>query len=232
MKKEKAAEGTMLFQFEKPEGFTYTAGQFADYTLLEPSETDAEANTRGFTLASAPYEPNLMCTTRMRDTAFKRVLKNMPLGTDVELDAPYGSFTLHSKLDRPAVFLTGGIENHACAQHHLAIGPRQDWAHDYVVLLQQASRGCSIPGRAEPCGRCRSQRHRRAHYDGAGKSRHGWTGETGYVDAAMLARHIQDLSAPIYYLCGPARMVTAMRSLLNGAGVDDDDIRTEEFTGY
>ncbi len=30
----------------------------------------------------------------------------------------------------------------------------------------------------------------------------------------------------------PDVMVTAMRSLLNGAGVDDDDIRTEEFTGY
>ncbi len=64
------------------------------------------------------------------------------------------------------------------------------------------------------------------------KSRHAWTGETGYIDQAMLARHIEDLTTPIYYLCGPAGMVTAMRTLLNNAGVDDDDIRTEEFTGY
>jgi len=48
----------------------------------------------------------------------------------------------------------------------------------------------------------------------------------------MIARHLTDLTGPIYYLCGPGGMVKAMRGLLNDAGVDDDDIRTEEFTGY
>lgn len=63
----------MAFHFEKPEGFAYKAGQFADYTLINLAETDAEG-TRGFSLASAPYEDDLVLTTRMRDTAFKRVL--------------------------------------------------------------------------------------------------------------------------------------------------------------
>ncbi|MEO7588697.1 MAG: hypothetical protein ABIS84_11810 [Arachnia sp.] len=36
---------------------------------------------------------------------------------------------------------------------------------------------------------------------------------------------------PIGYLSGPAGMVTAMRVLLSTAGVQDGDIRTEEFTG-
>lgn len=48
----------------------------------------------------------------------------------------------------------------------------------------------------------------------------------------MISRYVDDLTLPIYYLSGPAGMVTAMRGLLNSAGVDDDDIRTEEFTGY
>ena len=47
LEKVEAAEGMMSFHFEKPEGFTYKAGQFADYTLLDPPETDAEGNTRG-----------------------------------------------------------------------------------------------------------------------------------------------------------------------------------------
>ncbi|PTQ83032.1 hypothetical protein C8R21_10235 [Nitrosospira multiformis] len=50
---EEVAVGTMAFRFEKPEGFTYKAGQWADFTLLSPPETDAEGNTRGFSLASA-----------------------------------------------------------------------------------------------------------------------------------------------------------------------------------
>jgi ferredoxin-NADP reductase len=103
------AAGTMAFHCEKPEGFAYKAGQCADYTLINPAETDAEGNTRGFSWASAPYEDALMLATRMRDTAFKRVLKTMELGTELTLDVPYGSFTLHNNVSIPAVFLTGGI---------------------------------------------------------------------------------------------------------------------------
>jgi ferredoxin-NADP reductase len=34
--REEIAAGTMAFHFEKPEGFAYKAGQFADYTLINP----------------------------------------------------------------------------------------------------------------------------------------------------------------------------------------------------
>jgi ferredoxin-NADP reductase len=108
-RKEEVADGTIAFHFEKPGGFTFKAGQFGDFTLINPVETDAEGNTRGFSLASAPYEADLMFATRMRDSAFKRVLKTMAAGTEVSLDAPYGSFTLHNNWRIPAVFLTGGI---------------------------------------------------------------------------------------------------------------------------
>src|SRR5665213_2096041 len=107
-RQEIAAE-TMAFYFEKPEGFAYKAGQYVDYTLINPPETDAEGNTRGFSLASAPYESDLMSATRMRDTAFKRVLKALALGAEFTLDAPGGSFTLHNNAAIPAVFVTGGI---------------------------------------------------------------------------------------------------------------------------
>src|ERR1043165_7257806 len=105
-RKEKIADGTMAFHFEKPGGFVFKAGQFGDFTLINPSETDAEGNIRGFSLASAPYEADLMFATRMRDTAFKRVLKRMEPRMELTLDAPYGSFTLHNDASRPAVFLT------------------------------------------------------------------------------------------------------------------------------
>lgn len=37
---------------------------------------------------------------------------------------------------------------------------------------------------------------------------------------------------PIYYLSGPAAMVAAMRKILTEAKVNEDNIRTEEFSGY
>lgn len=73
-RREEVAEGTMAFHFAKPTDFQFRAGQSIDLTLLNPSQTDAEGNTRAFSLASAPFDPHMMIATRMRDTAFKRVL--------------------------------------------------------------------------------------------------------------------------------------------------------------
>jgi ferredoxin-NADP reductase len=52
------------------------------------------------------------------------------------------------------------------------------------------------------------------------------------IDAALLKSVSVDLSAAIYYVAGPPALVEAMRQMLNGAGVDDDDIRSEDFYGY
>lgn len=103
------AEGTMALYFEKPSGFDFKPGQSSDLTLIDPPETDAEGNVRTFSIASAPFEDQLMFATRMRDTAFKRSLKRVPLGTPVKMESPMGSFTLHKNSAKPAVFLAGGI---------------------------------------------------------------------------------------------------------------------------
>ena len=102
------ADRTMAFRFAKPADWTYRAGQFVDITLLDPPETDAEGNTRGFSISSAPHEDVIMITTRLRDTAFKRVLRTMPIGTPVKIEGPFGDLRLHHAA-RPAVVLTGGI---------------------------------------------------------------------------------------------------------------------------
>src|SRR5690606_21011577 len=109
LKKEEIAHQTMAFSFDRPEGFEFRAGQSGDFTLIEPPETDEEGNTRTFSFAQAPYENGLVVATRMRDTAFKRVIRNLSEGSTLKLDAPYGSFVLHKTLTTPAVFLTGGI---------------------------------------------------------------------------------------------------------------------------
>lgn len=226
------AEGTMAFHFAKPEGFEYKAGQFADYTMKNPTETDGGGNIRGFTLSSAPFEEQLVSTTRLTGSAFKRVLRAAPIGTEVELDAPYGSFTLHNNVARPAVFLTGGIgitpvrsialqADHDKTAHKLVVfysnkRPEDAAYLDELTALAQANSDITVVATmTEPQASQRS-----------------WSGETGHIDRAMLSRYVDDLTAPIYYLCGPAGMVAALRALLNGAGVDDDDIRTEEFPGY
>ena len=50
-----------------------------------------------------------MVATRMRDTAFKRMLKVMPVGAAVQMEGPVGDLTLDRDVARTAVFLSGGI---------------------------------------------------------------------------------------------------------------------------
>ncbi|MDF1929996.1 hypothetical protein PGH45_07875 [Legionella pneumophila] len=64
------------------------------------------------------------------------------------------------------------------------------------------------------------------------KSKQPWTGEKGFINREMLEKYIKDLTTPIYYISGPATMVAAMRKMLNEADINDDNIRTEEFSGY
>jgi ferredoxin-NADP reductase len=231
-RKEEIADGTMAFHFEKPGGFVFKAGQFGDFTLIDPVETDAEGNTRGFSLASAPYEDTLMFATRMRDTAFKRVLKTMKIGTEVSLDAPYGSFNLHNNPKVPAVFLTGGIG--VTPVRSIVLQAAHDNLPHKIFLFDSNRR----PEDTAFLGQLIEAQQKNLNYmfvgtmTDMGKSSQKWAGETGYITKPMLVKYIGDLTLPIYYISGPAAMVTAMRKTLNEAGVDDDNIRTEEFSGY
>ena len=231
-KREEMAERTMAFHFSKPADFQFRAGQAMDVTLLNPPETDGEGNTRTFTIASAPFDADLMITTRMRDTAFKRVLGKAAPGFEVKIEGPTGSFVLPRKAEKPAVFLAGGIgitpfvsiirqATHDQAPHqiYLFYSNRRPEDACFLDLLSEAARQ-------------NPNFHLIATMTEMSKSRREWKGETGYINKDCLAKHLPALQGPIYYLAGPPGMVTAMRGMVTNAGVDEDDIRTEEFAGY
>lgn len=230
--REEVAERTMAFHFAKPAGFQFQPGQFLDFTLLNPPETDAEGATRTFSIASAPYEDELVVATRMRDTAFKRLLKNLPLGQELSMDGPMGSFTLHKNTAKPAVFLAGGIgitpflsilrqAAREKALHQLCLFYSNRRPEDTAFM--ETLRGLE---RANPNFRFIPTMTKMP------ESKREWKGETGLINRQMLVKYLKDLRGPIYYIAGPPAMVAAMRQMLIEAGADEDDIRAEEFGGY
>lgn len=230
LKKAVVADGTMAFHFAKPDGFEFRAGQFADYTLLDPAETDEEGNTRAFSLVQAPYEPELVAATRMRDTAFKRVLKSLPIGTEVKLDGPYGDFTLHKTATTPAVFIIGGIG--VTPVRSMIAQATHDRTGHQLTLLHASGTPAALPFR-EDFERLATVNPDFHYVATASESAPAdWSGERGIVNADMIRKYVPDLNAPIYYLSGPAGMVKAMRGLLVDLTVNEDNIRTEEFDGY
>lgn len=231
-RREPVAEQTVAFHFDRPSGFQFRAGQTIDLTLIEPPETDADGNSRTFSIASAPQEDELVVATRMRGSAFKRVLAAVPLGTAVEADGPSGSFTLHHNVTRPAVFLAGGI----------GITPFRSIIHDaaarklpqtlWLFYSNHRPEDAAFLDDLQGVTGTPPSFHFVPTMTRMADSKQPWHGETGVIDGEMLIRHLTDLAGPVYYVAGPPGLVTAMRDMLASAGIDEDDIRSEEFAGY
>jgi len=201
-------------------------------TLLDPAETDSEGNTRGFSIASGPHEETLMVATRMRDTAFKRVLKNMLIGTAVKIEGPSGDFTLPNNASRAVVFLAGGI-GITPFRSMLVRAAKENLPHR-IFLFYSNRRPEDAPFLEELqiLERENSNYKLIASMTEMEKSHLPWNGVRGLINQEMLGRHLKSAGPPIYYIAGPPAMVKGLHAMLNNAGVDDDDIRSEEFAGY
>lgn len=226
------AERTMAFRFEKPAGFTFRAGQFLEMALIDPPETDAEGDGRAFSIASAPHEDTLMVATRLRDTAFKRVLRALPEGTAVKIDGPFGNLILHNNAKRPAVIVAGGIG--ITPFRSILLRAAEEKLPHRILFFYSNRRPEDAPFLSE----MQALEQRNPNYSLIGvmtappAAGHTWSGETGHINKEMLLRHLAGVESPIYYIAGPPGLVNGVRTVLSEAGADEDDIRTEEFGGY
>lgn len=229
-KKELIANETMAFHFEKPIGFEFRAGQFGDITLIDPPETDGEGNVRGFSIASAPFEDELIFATRLRDTAFKRVFRTLPEGSEVELDAPYGDFTLHKNSGVPAIFVIGGI-GVTPVRSIIAQATHDKTAHK-ITLVHSSRTPDDMPFLADFEELSRQNSNFEYIPVASDQAPENWSGRTGRIDQELLAEIVANQPNARFYLSGPEGMVKAMRAMLIEIGADEDNIRTEEFSGY
>ena len=226
------ADETMAFRFERPSGFQFKAGQYIDLHLLGLQPCYSNGLTHTFSIASSPFAEEIVVTTRMRDTEFKRALSALPLGAEVGIEGPMGSFTLHNNTARPAVLLAGGI-GIAPFLSILSYATAERLCHPIFLFyanryLEDAAFMEALWMLAEANPRFRFV----PTFTRVPNNYRGWKGQTGHITTEMLSMHVGKLQGPIYYLAGPPTMVAATWRILSQAGVDDDDIRTEEFAGY
>ena len=228
----KVADGTMAFQFEKPTHFDFKPGQYIDLTIPDPEDHGSSRITHTFSIASSPLSPDLLVATRMRSTLFKRTLAVLPIGSAAQIEGPMGSLHLHNDRARPAVLLAGGIgiapflSILSYAAHKNLSQPLflfyanrklKDAAFidDLWQLERENPRFCFVPTLTRPTN--------------PGLS---WKGRAGHISSEMLFAQVGHVRDPIYYIAGSPDMVSATLQTLGNAGVEADDIRTEEFAGY
>ncbi len=234
--KKQIAEGTYAFIFQKPKGFHFRAGQHVRMTLMNPAETDSEGNSRFFSLANSPQETDLVIAVRIRQTAFKRVLERMQIGDKVLIEmllvVPQGSFALHDDPSRPAVFLIGGI---GIVPAYSMIKDAIDKGLSHKIFLFYSNRrpeDAPFLDELEHLAKQNPSFKFIATMTEAEKSATSWRGESGYISHSMIQKYLGDIESPVYYIAGLPEMVSAMRILLLDSGVNEEDMRAEEFSGF
>ena len=228
-KKEVIAKDTMAFHFEKPENFHFKAGQYSDYIQINPSQTDSEGSVRSFTLACAPFENDICFVTRMRDTAFKRIMKDMEIGTEIKLDGPNGDLILRQN-SSPAIFLTGGIgvtparsiiaqatHDHLDQQIYLFYSTKDI---DSAVYLDEFNKYAKINKNFHFIPAITDPLEKRIQ------------GEAGRIDGDMIRKYVSEMSKANYYVTGPVAMVQSLQNVLIDNGVKKHNILIEKFEGY
>ena len=228
----KVADGTMAFQFEKPKHFDFRPGQYIDLTISDPEDEVSSQITHTFSIASSPLTPDLLVTTRMRNTLFKRTLAVLPIGSAARLEGPMGSFHLHKNTARPAVLLAGGI-GIAPFLSILSYAAQEKLSHP--LFLFYANRELKDAAFIDDLRQLERENPRFRFVPTITRptsSDLSWKGRTGHFSSEMLCAQVRQIRGPIYYIAGPPDMVGATIQTLGNAGVNEDDIRTEEFAGY
>ena len=226
------AKDTVAFQFQRPRNFLFQPGQFIDLALRGVSGNGSHGLIHTFSIASSCFASNIMVVTRMRDSDFKRALSVLPLGTEVSIRGPMGSFVLHNDVTRPAVFLAGGIG--IAPFLSMLSSAAIDTAHPPVFLFY-ANRYVEDAAFMDTLWDLELS-NRNFHFvptfTRIERGHPGWKGATGPFNEQMLSEHIGDLQDPIYYVAGPPGMVAAAHQTLTEFAVPEEDIRLEHFAGY
>lgn len=225
IKKDIIAAETMAFEFEKPEGFKFEPGQF----ILIKSLNENNKIQAVFSIASTPYEPNIMIAMRMRNSLFKNWLKNLEIGSEIGINGPKGKFILPYFLDKPVVFLAGGIGITPirsiilnCIYQKIPGNFFLFYSNRYFVDISFLNDFLKI----------RSPNFIFIPTLTREENLNNWKGEVGRINASMILKYVPEPSKCYCYIAGPSGFVNGMIELVKKFSVKDDQIRKDEFSGY
>ena len=231
VEKREVAEGTLLVLFDLlGREVDFRPGQYFWVTLLDPPYDDEKGPRRHISVVTSPNERGVLgLCTRLRDSAFKRSLAELPVGTEVDVEEPKGDFVLPGETDIPYVFVAGGI-GITVFRSMLRFIVEQDLDHRVTLVYSNRDRKST------------------AFFDELSELAHAhenvdlvltmtddpdWDGERRRIGPELLRAHLaDDLSAYRYLIAGPPGMVEGVTEQLRSAGLPGERIRPERFSGY
>jgi ferredoxin-NADP reductase len=229
--KREVAEGTLLVLFDLDGAeLDYEPGQYFWVELLDPPYEDEKGARRHITAVTSPTERGVIgLCTRLRDSAFKRSLAELPIGAAVEVEQPKGSFVLPEDSSQPLVFVAGGIGITAFRSMLRYI---HDEGLPHRVTLMYSNRDRSSTAFLDELEEL-DEANPNLRLVVTMTQDEDWPGEQRRLDAAFFRDQVGDeLQTARFMVAGPPGMAQAVTAELEQAGVDAERIVTDSFSGY
>jgi ferredoxin-NADP reductase len=208
-------------RLERPGGYEFEAGQWFRLTLQTTDGPVAET----FSHCSAPSDPYLELTTRRSGSPFKQALEGLSPGDRVRIAGPGGRLRVADDVGRVA-FLIGGIGITPVRGILRDAASRNRHFDDALLLYGNRDETC-VPfiGELSKLGGIGVRVV--VAYEHPPLE---WTGETGFITAEMVRRHMGADDGRPFVVAGPPAMVSAMEAVLDGLGVPAGRRMVERFT--
>jgi ferredoxin-NADP reductase len=223
------AEGTLLALFAVEDYPDYRPGAYFWVELPDRGHDDEKGLRRHISLVTSPTEHGVVgLATRLRDTAFKRTLAELEVGDEVQVEEPKGSFLLPEETDVEYVFVAGGI---GITVFRSMLRYIADSGEPYRVTLVYSNRDRSSTPFLDELAEL-EQRIPGLRVVLTMTDDEAWEGERRRVDPAMLADVLGGLDGRTFLVAGPPAMAEGVADSLREAGVPEERVRADRFSGY
>jgi ferredoxin-NADP reductase len=226
--KREVAKGTLLvlFAVDYPD---YRPGSYFWVELPDRGDDDEKGLRRHISLVTSPTDEGVVgLATRLRDTAFKRTLARLEVGDEVQVEEPKGSFLLPEDTSIPYVFVAGGI-GITVFRSMLRFIRAEQLPYDVTLVYSNRDRESAafldeldelereIPGLRVVLTMTDEEQ---------------WEGESRRIDPDMLRDHLGDLESKTFLVAGPPPMAEGVAEALKAAGVPEEQVLADKFSGY
>ena len=226
----KETPSVKTFRLQDPDGgiipFAFLPGQFLTYS----AEIDGKTVRRSYTIASSAAQTAYVETTIKREDGgvFSDYMHDKVKEGDIlDVMAPSGNFTFTGREADSVVLIGGGV---GITPLMAAIRYLFDIAWPgqiHLVYGAQSTEQFIFRDELEYLQRRMNNLHVVATMARAAGT--SWMGSEGQITADFMKRAIPDLAQRRVHLCGPPRMMEALRKTLGELGVPSEQIKTEAF---
>jgi ferredoxin-NADP reductase/Na+-translocating ferredoxin:NAD+ oxidoreductase RnfD subunit len=220
------------FVFESNRPFTFTPGQYMEWTLANVPY-DRKGNRRYFTIASSPTEREVHVGIRLQAevSEFKNVMLNMQVGDKILASQLSGDFVLPKNKKEKIAFIAGGIgitPFRSMIKHMVDSGDTRQAALLYSNKMPEDIMYTDVFEEA------RIKMGVKTVYAVTNAiAANDWAGvHAGRITKEMIATELPDYKERTFYVSGSEAMVTGVKRTLTELGIARANIKTDYFPGF